>query len=237
MILAFNKPYGVLSQFTAKECPVLKRGASLQSMHPTNSGMHVAHPPQNVGGSNSRSNLRAARLRDHLTQQQPGQRTLAAFGFPKNIYPIGRLDWDSEGLLLLSDEKEWNDLLLHPRHAHERTYHVQAEGLITEEALARLRSGVLIQGRRTKPCGARFLEYPGYPPRNPPVRFRLSIPTSWIELKLIEGKNRQVRRMTAAVGFPTLRLIRTAIGAYALGDLPEGKWRELGSRQRELLTK
>ncbi len=249
MILAFNKPYGVLSQFTAKGSSAPKSGASLQSIRPAAGGKDVIYPPQSVGGSspedgstqrsvaeNSRSNLCTARLRDHLTQQQSGQRTLAAFGFPKHVYPIGRLDWDSEGLLLLSDEKEWNDLLLHPRHAHERTYHVQVEGLISEAALSRLREGVMIQNRRTKPCSVKILKDPRYPPRCPPIRFRLSVPTCWIELKLIEGKNRQVRRMTAAVGFPTLRLIRTAIGAYASGDLPEGKWRELGISQRQLLT-
>lgn len=186
MILAFNKPYGVLSQFTPRE---------------------------------------------------PEHRTLAEFGFPKGVYSIGRLDWDSEGLLLLSDEKEWNDFLLHPRHAHERTYHAQVEGIATEEAMALLRKGVQIQGRKTRPCRANLLADPDYPPRNPPIRFRLSVPTSWIELKLIEGKNRQVRRMTAAAGFPTLRLIRTAIGSLKLGGLEPGKWRELGAGQRQFLKK
>lgn len=242
MILAFHKPYGVLSQFTAKECSAPKSGASLQSIHPAAGGMNVIYPPEDGSvqrsvAENSRSNLRTARLRDHLTQQQPGQQTLAAFGFPKHVYPIGRLDWDSEGLLLLSDEKKWNDLLLHPRHAHERTYHVQVEDLITEAALEQLRKGVMIQGRRTKPCSAKLWGTPDHPARHPPIRIRLSIPTCWIELKLIEGKNRQVRRMTAAVGFPTLRLIRTAIGAYTLGDLPEGKWRELDPLQKQLLLK
>ena len=197
MILAFNKPYGVLSQFTAPRGPASTRGTSSQS----------------------------------------GHRTLAAFGFPKHVYPVGRLDWDSEGLLLLSDEKKWNDLLLHPRHANERTYHVQVEGLVTEEALKRLREGLVIQDYRTRPSEAELLEDPRYPPRRPPIRFRLSVPTSWIELKLTEGKNRQVRRMTAAVGFPTLRLIRVAIGAYAMEDLPEGKWRELDPPRRQLLPK
>ncbi len=186
MILAFHKPYGILSQFT---------------------------------------------------KQEPEHRTLAEFGFPKNVYPLGRLDWDSEGLLLLSDEKEWNAFLLHPSHGHARTYHVQVEGIATPIAIAELRKGGLIQGRRTQSCEARLLEEPGYPPRNPPIRFRLSVPTSWIELKLTEGKNRQVRRMTAAVGFPTLRLIRTAISGFELGDLAEGAWRELNPRQRELLKK
>ncbi|OGW79253.1 MAG: pseudouridine synthase [Omnitrophica bacterium RIFCSPLOWO2_12_FULL_44_17] len=186
MILAFHKPYGVLSQFT---------------------------------------------------KQHPEHRTLSEFGFPKQVYPIGRLDWDSEGLLLLSNEKEWNDFLLHPRHAHERTYHVQGEGIATEEAMTNLRKGVLIQGRKTKPCHARLLAESNYSPRNPPIRFRLSVPTSWIELKLIEGKNRQVRHMTAAIGFPTLRLIRTAIGTFQLGNLMPGKWRELSPGEKQLLKK
>ena len=184
MILAFNKPYGVLSQFT---------------------------------------------------KQEPGHRTLTEFGFPKGVYPIGRLDWDSEGLLLLSDEKEWNDLLLHPRHAHERTYHAQVEGIATEQAMAKLRAGILIQRMKTKPCGAQLIKDPGYPPRDPPIRFRLSVPTSWIRLKLNEGKNRQVRHMTAAVGFPTLRLIRVAIGALGLGNLAPGKWEELNLPRRQFL--
>ena len=173
----------------------------------------------------------------HFTPSKPGQRTLAQFGLPKHIYPIGRLDADSEGLLLLSDESEWNDRLLHPRHAHERTYHVQVEGIAGEEALESLRRGLVIQGSKTKPCRASLLADPAYPPRDPPIRFRLSVPTSWIELKLTEGKNRQVRRMTAAVGFPALRLIRTAIGKFELGDLPAGQWRELNHEQRELLKK
>ena len=186
MLLAFHKPYGILSQFT---------------------------------------------------KQEPDHRTLAEFGFPEHVYPIGRLDWDSEGLLLLSDEKEWNDFLLHPRHGHTRTYHAQVEGIATADAMIQLQKGILIQGRKTLPCQVKLLPDPGYPPRNPPIRFRLSVPTSWIEIKLTEGKNRQVRRMTAAVEFPSLRLIRTAIGTLKLGDLPEGKWRELNQTERTLLKK
>jgi 23S rRNA pseudouridine2457 synthase len=170
-----------------------------------------------------------------FTKKEPDHRTLAVFGFPKKVYPIGRLDWDSEGLLLLSDEKKWNDILLNPKHEHERTYHAQVEGLATEEAMARLREGIVIQDYKTKRCKVRLLGEMNYPPRNPPIRFRLSIPTSWIELKLTEGKNRQVRRMTAAVGFPTLRLIRVAVGALKLGSLPSGKWQELNPDQLKLL--
>ncbi len=163
-----------------------------------------------------------------FTPDQPGQRTLAEFDFPKNVYPVGRLDLDSEGLLILSDEKVWNDKLLNPENAHERTYHVQVEGKMSVEALRKLEQGVVIQGYKTRPCQARWLKAePEYPPRNPPIRERKNIPTCWIELKLIEGKNRQVRRMTAAVGFPTLRLIRSAIGNLKLGDLEAGKWRTI----------
>ena len=169
-----------------------------------------------------------------FTPDQPGQRTLAEFLFPKNVYPVGRLDLDSEGLLLLSDEKVWNDKLLNPENAHERTYHVQVEGKATRDAVIRLEKGVVIQGYNTKPCKALRMEpEPVYLPRNPPIRERKNIPTSWIEIKLIEGKNRQVRRMTAAVGFPTLRLIRAAIGNVKIGNLEAGKWREI--KKEELL--
>lgn len=172
-----------------------------------------------------------------FTQEGSDQRTLAEFHFPKNVYPIGRLDADSEGVLLLSDEKEWNDLLLHPRHEQERTYHAQVEGEVTAGAVEKLSRGVFIQGHKTKPCKAGILKDPGYPERNPPIRFRKTVPTSWIELKLIEGKNRQVRRMTAAVGFPTLRLIRVSHGALMLGSLPPGDWRELKDDERKLLRR
>lgn len=160
-----------------------------------------------------------------FTRQSPEHRTLAEFGFPKNVYPIGRLDWDSEGLLLLSNEAKWNDFLLNPRHAHERTYHAQVEGIATQASLEKLKKGLLIQNYRTRPCKARLLADPGYTARVPPIRHRLTIPTSWIELILTEGKNRQVRRMTSAVGHPTLRLVRSAIGKILLGDLPAGQWR------------
>ena len=163
-----------------------------------------------------------------FTPDQPGQKTLAEFNFPENVYPVGRLDLDSEGLLLLSDEKVWNDKLLNPENAHERIYHVQVEGKMSVEALRKLESGVLIQHYKTKPCTAKWLKpVSEYAPRIPPVRERKNIPTSWIEIKLIEGKNRQVRRMTAAVGFPTLRLIRSAIGNLKLGNLEVGQWREI----------
>lgn len=164
-----------------------------------------------------------------FTQDQPGQRTLADFGFPPGVYPIGRLDMDSEGLLLLSDEAGFNNRLLDPKTAHPRTYQAQVDGLPTADALAKLRrGGLVIQGHRTLPCQAALLDpAPDFPPRDPPVRFRKEIPTSWIQISLTEGKNRQVRRMTALVGFPTLRLIRVAIGRLDGGEIAHGEWREL----------
>ena len=165
-----------------------------------------------------------------FTPDLPGQRTLADFGFPAGVYPVGRLDMDSEGLLLLSDEAGFNNRLLDPKTAHPRTYLAQVEGTPTPEAVAKLaHGGILIQGHRTRPCQARLLDVePEVPPRDPPVRFRQAIPTAWLELQLIEGKNRQVRRMTAAVGFPTLRLIRVAIGRFDSICLAQGAWLELG---------
>lgn len=164
-----------------------------------------------------------------FTPDQPGQRTLAEFGFPSGVYPVGRLDMDSEGLLLLTDEAGFNHRLLDPKTAHPRTYLAQVEGIPTPDAVRKLeRGGLDIQGHRTRPCRVRLPDpQPEIPPRDPPVRFRKAIPTAWLELELIEGKNRQVRRMTAAVGFPTLRLIRTAIGGFSGEEIGEGKWKLL----------
>ena len=163
-----------------------------------------------------------------FTPELPGQRTLAEFNLPKDLYAAGRLDTDSEGLLLLTNDGIFIKKLLEPGRGHERTYLIQVEGIPTPEAIAKLAKGIDIQGYRTLPASARLLEQePMLPPRDPPIRVRLSIPTSWIELKLTEGKNRQVRRMTAAVGFPTLRLVRSAIGAVLLGNLAAGEWRPL----------
>ncbi len=186
MLIAFHKPYGVLSQFTP----------------------------------------------DH-----PGQRTLAAFGFPADVFPIGRLDLDSEGLLLLGNERRVVAPLLEPRHGHPRTYHVQVEGAPDQTAIDRLAAGGIdLKDHRTLPCRAEILDPPPvFPPRDPPVRFRKSVPDTWIGLTLTEGKNRQVRRMTAAVGHPTLRLIRVAIGRLPLGDLAPGQWRELDPAGRKML--
>jgi len=172
-----------------------------------------------------------------FTPDQPGQWTLADFGFPKGVYPVGRLDMDSEGLLLLCDEPGFNHRFLDPGRGHPRTYWVQVEGVPDEGALDRMRNGGLdIQGHRTRPCRVAMIS-PDLPPRDPPVRFRKSIPTSWLSMELVEGKNRQVRRMTAAVGFPTLRLIRVAISGLAEQTLEPGKWRELNAKERKLLAK
>jgi 23S rRNA pseudouridine2457 synthase len=233
VLIAFNKPYSVVSQFT----PACADGAASARQGPDGSP----------------------------------NRTLAEFGFPKNVYPIGRLDADSEGLLLLSDEPEWNERLLHPRHAHEREYWAQVENIPTPEILKKLERGVSIQGRKTLPCRAWILEPQPevgravpcapqvrwgeslsspdsknisgstesrptkIPPRDPPIRFRKSVPDCWIGLELIEGKNRQVRRMTAAIGHPTLRLIRVCIGQLRLGDLPAGRWRILTAEECALV--
>ena len=185
VLIAFNKPYGVLSQFTPD------------------------------GSSN---------------------RTMAEFGFPKGVYPIGRLDADSEGLILLSDEPGLNTRLLHPTRGHERCYWVQVEKIPAPDALGRLERGVEIQGYRTLPCTTKLLDpQPDVTPRDPPIRVRRSIPDCWIAMELVEGKNRQVRRMTAAIGHPTLRLMRVRIGRFELGSLAAGMWRELGDAERGLV--
>lgn len=201
MILAFNKPFGVLSQFTSD------------------------------GSSN---------------------RALAGFGFPKNVWPIGRLDADSEGLLLLSDEPGLNEELLHPGHAHQREYWVQVERIPSPEVLKTLERGVVVHGRKTLPCRAWMIEpqpvpasadsVPNFsarpaviPPRDPPIRFRKTVSDCWIALELVEGKNRQVRKMTAAIGHPTLRLIRVRIGNFWLAALPPGQWITLAADARSAI--
>jgi 23S rRNA pseudouridine2457 synthase len=174
-----------------------------------------------------------------FTQEHPDHRTLAEFGFAAGVYPIGRLDRDSEGLLLLSNEPHWTDRLLNPKRNHPRTYHAQVEGSVSDEALMRLRLGGLdLKDHSTLPCGALCLDAdPQHPPREPPIRYRKNIPTTWLELTLTEGKNRQVRRMTAAVGFPTLRLVRVSIGGLKLAQLglQVGQWRELTPSQIKAL--
>jgi len=153
-------------------------------------------------------------------------RTLSDFGFPRGVYPLGRLDAASEGLLLLSDEPELNALLLHPRHRHPREYWAQVERVPSSAALAELSRGVMIDGRTTLPCRAWLLDpQPEIPARIPPIRFRKNVPDVWIALELVEGRNHQVRRMTATIGHPTLRLIRVRIGSFLLGALAVGSWR------------
>jgi 23S rRNA pseudouridine2457 synthase len=158
-----------------------------------------------------------------------GQKTLGEFGpFPQDVYPVGRLDADSEGLLLLTNDNELKHRLLDPRFGHARTYLVQVEREPSSESLAKLRNGVIIKGRRTRPAQVQILgSEPGLPPRSKPIRFRKTVPTSWLRITLTEGRNRQVRKMTASVGHPTLRLIRTAIGPFSVRGLRVGEFREL----------
>ncbi len=166
---------------------------------------------------------------DVLTQfRADGERqTLAHFIHNPQLRVAGRLDRDSEGLLLLTDDGKLNALLTDPRYDKEKTYWAQVEGIPTNEAIERLCQGVMLNDGITKTAQARIIHEPAIWPRHPPVRFRAHIPTTWIELKIREGRNRQVRRMTAAVGFPTLRLIRVAIGEYQLADLAVGQYREI----------
>ena len=164
------------------------------------------------------------------------------FHLPEGVYPVGRLDVDSEGMLLLTNDTQLNHKLLNPKQEHWRTYWVQVEGDITDEAIQQLRRGVTIRIQKkdykTLPAEAgRLQAQEPLPERNPPIRFRKSIPTSWIFLRLQEGKNRQVRRMTAAVGFPTLRLVRVAIEALELEDMQPGDMREISKDQLYKLLK
>ena len=182
MLIAFNKPYGVLSQFTPDGSP---------------------------------------------------NRPLNGFGLPRHVYPLGRLDADSEGLLLLTDEPGLNSRLLDPENAHPRIYWAQVERIPTPDSLGKLARGVVIQGVPTRPCHVHVLDpQPEIPPRTPPIRHRLNVPDCWIALELVEGRNRQVRRMTAAIGHPTLRLLRVRIGRFDLGTLPAGRWRALDDIER-----
>lgn len=161
---------------------------------------------------------------------EPGaaHRTLKDFIDVAGVYPAGRLDHDSEGLLVLTDDGGLQHRLTDPKFAHSRTYLAQVEGVPGPAALAALRKGVEIQGYRTKPAKVRLLDgEPDLAPRNPPIRYRKSVPARWVELTLTEGRNRQVRRMTAAVGHPTLRLVRVRVGEWDLQGLRPGEWREV----------
>ena len=177
MLIAFNKPFNVLCQFTDRSVPP--------------------------------------------------RRTLAEFGLPADVYPAGRLDYDSEGLLLLTDDGRLAHRLTDPRHKEAKTYRVQVEGVPDEAALRRLREGVELNDGPTLPAQAKIIDAPALWPRDPPVRFRKTVPDAWLELTIHEGRNRQVRRMTAAVGLPTLRLVRVAMGAHRLAELQPGQWRVL----------
>ncbi|RJP70094.1 MAG: pseudouridine synthase [Ignavibacteriales bacterium] len=166
-----------------------------------------------------------------LTQftDEQGRKTLAdLFPFPKDVYPVGRLDMDSEGLVLLTNDKKLNHMLLNPKFAHEREYLVQVEGVPSKEAIKKLCDGVLIENKLTLPAKVKLVDPPkNIPERTPPIRERKNIPTSWLSISLIEGRNRQVRKMTASVGYPTLRLIRIRIENQLLKDLKPGEVREI----------
>jgi 23S rRNA pseudouridine2457 synthase len=162
--------------------------------------------------------------------------TLSRFGFPAGVYPVGRLDSDSEGLLLLSDEPDLIDRVLSPKFAHTKTYWLQVEGTPSNEALKRLETGIKMKDYLALPAfGQVLVPQPQISPRDPPIRYRKTVPDTWIKVVMSEGKNRQVRAMTAAVGFPTLRLIRHQIGMLTLDGLEVGKWRELEEKERKLL--
>lgn len=177
-LIALNKPYGVLCQFT-----------------------------------------------DRSTPPRP---TLARFGLPAGVYPAGRLDHDSEGLLLLTDDGRLANRLTDPKHKQPKTYWVMVEGTPAAEQLQALRDGVVLNDGPTRPAQVRLLDpAPQLWPRNPPVRYRKNVPDAWLEITISEGRNRQVRRMTAAVGLPTLRLVRVAIGAHRLDGLAPGQWRRI----------
>ena len=178
MLIAFNKPYGVLSQFTDAKSPT----------------------------------------------ERP---TLSRFIDLPGVYPAGRLDRDSEGLLLLTDDGRLQARIADPKFKLAKTYLVQVEGEPDEAALASLRKGVTLKDGPTRPAQAERISEPGLWPRDPPVRFRKTVPDCWLRLTIAEGRNRQVRRMTAAVGHPTLRLVRWSIGDWSLDGLPQGEWRKL----------
>jgi 23S rRNA pseudouridine2457 synthase len=167
-----------------------------------------------------------------------GRQTLKDYLPIPDVYPVGRLDWDSEGLMLLTDDGRLQHRLSDPQYEHPRTYLVQVEREPDELAIERLAAGVTIQNYQTKPTQVKLLSVePSLPPREPPIRERQHIPTAWLELTLTEGKNRQVRRMTAAVGFPTLRLVRVSIGILSLNGLSLGSWRDLTSNEVKALKR
>lgn len=166
------------------------------------------------------------------------RRTLKNYISVPSVYPVGRLDWDSEGLMLLTNHGQLQYRLSHPRFEHPRTYWAQVERIPDAAAIALLQKGVTIDNYRTRRAKVQLLNFEvQLPPRDPPIRFRKNVPTAWLEITLTEGKNRQVRRMTAKVGFPTLRLVRYAIAHLKLGELQPGQWRDLTSDELNLLLK
>ncbi len=170
-----------------------------------------------------------------LSQFSPesGKQTLKDFlSLPKDIYPVGRLDYDSEGLLLLTNDNEIKNKLTDPKFEHPKTYLAQVERIPTEKALQQLRTGINIEGAKTKPAEVELLtEEQHLPPRSAPIRFRKNVPTAWLKIVLREGRNRQVRKMTAAVGHPTLRLVRITIGNIGIGELKLGEWKEIDGKE------
>jgi 23S rRNA pseudouridine2457 synthase len=159
---------------------------------------------------------------------EPGRKTLADYVQVRDVYPAGRLDTDSEGLLLLTDDGALQARISSPKFKLGKVYWVQVEGTPTDDALTKLRKGVDLGDFITQPADARLIDEPANLwPRDPPIRYRAKIPTSWLEVTLREGKNRQVRRMTAKVGFPTLRLVRASIGNVSVDELANGEWREI----------
>ncbi|MBG0744007.1 MAG: hypothetical protein RLZZ29_114 [Cyanobacteriota bacterium] len=172
-----------------------------------------------------------------FTRELPEHVTLKDYIDVPDVYPVGRLDWDSEGLLLLTNDGKLQHHIANPRFGHQRTYWVQVERIPDPVAIAKLGQGVEIQNYRTLPAQVKLLlEEPTVGERYPPIRYRKNVPTAWLEMTLKEGKNRQVRRMTAAVGFPTLRLIRVRIAQLQLDDLPVGTWRYLGPVEVNLIV-
>lgn len=168
-----------------------------------------------------------------------GRKTLADFcKLPRDVYPVGRLDFDTEGLVLLTNDGRLKNILLDPKNKHPRTYLVQVENVPNNEALEKLCSGVLLKDYRTLPAEAELLESPPHiPPRDVPIRFRKNIPTAWLKITLHEGKNRQIRRMTAAVGYPTLRLVRISIGPLTLEKMQPGEMHEMSESESVILKK
>lgn len=175
----------------------------------------------------NKPHLVLCKFTDSTTPPRP---TLAGFGLPRGVYVAGRLDHDSEGLLLLTDDGRLNQQLTHPRFKAPKTYLVQIEGTPTDEALDALRRGVVLKDGPTRPAEVRVVDEPAWLwPRTPPIRVRKTVPDAFLELTIREGRNRQVRRMTAAVGLPTLRLVRVAIGDYRLDGLAPGQWRQIAA--------